>query len=98
MSSVVSLDGKQLSLCTLHQGAFAGACAALTCSIWYAAGKPGTQHLGSLLLSPCSLLDMLCRPDVMAKYVTRIEADKKACPVLLSNGNLVDEGSLDNGR
>lgn len=38
------------------------------------------------------------RPDVMAKYVTRIEADKKACPVLLSNGNLVDEGALDNGR
>ena len=38
------------------------------------------------------------RPDVMAKYVTRIEADKKQCPVLLSNGNLVDEGQLDNGR
>ena len=34
----------------------------------------------------------------MAKYVTRIEADKKQCPVLLSNGNLVDEGQLDNGR
>jgi len=74
------------------------ACDALTCSVWHAAGRPRTQHLGSLLLSPCSLLSMLCRPDVMAKYVTRIEADKKACPVLLSNGNLVDEGSLDNGR
>lgn len=34
----------------------------------------------------------------MAKYVTRIEADKKSCPVLLSNGNLIDEGTLDNGR
>ena len=34
----------------------------------------------------------------MAKYVTRIEADEKSCPVLLSNGNLVDEGKLDNGR
>ena len=34
----------------------------------------------------------------MAKYVTRIEADKKQCPVLLSNGNLVGEGQLDGGR
>lgn len=34
----------------------------------------------------------------MAKYVTRIEADEKSCPVLLSNGNLVDEGKMDNGR
>ena len=34
----------------------------------------------------------------MAKYVTRMEADKKQCPVLLSNGNLVDEGDLDGGR
>ncbi len=98
MSSVVSLDGSQLSLCTVHQGASMGACAALTCSVWYAADRPRSQPLGSLLLGPCSLLVMLCRPDVMAKYVTRIEADKKACPVLLSNGNLVDEGSVDNGR
>jgi len=88
----------QLSPCTLHQGVSVGARNALTCSVWYTAGVPRTQHLGSLLLCPCSLLVMLCRPDVMAKYVTRIEADKKACPVLLSNGNLVDEGALDNGR
>lgn len=49
---------------------------------------------------PCyhSHLASLHRPDVMAKYVTRIEADKKQCPVLLSNGNLVGEGQLDNGR
>lgn len=40
----------------------------------------------------------VCRPDVMAKYVTRIEADKKLCPVLLSNGNLMDEGDLEDGR
>ena len=38
------------------------------------------------------------RPDVMAKYVTRIEADKKLCPVLLSNGNLLEEGDLDDNR
>ncbi|RBW50143.1 aminopeptidase N [Marinobacter sp. F3R11] len=38
------------------------------------------------------------RPDVMARYRTRIEADKNSCPVLLSNGNDVDRGDLENGR
>ncbi len=38
------------------------------------------------------------RPDVMATFTVRIEADMKSCPVLLSNGNLVEEGSLGYGR
>ena len=38
------------------------------------------------------------RPDVMARYTTRVEADADACPILLSNGNLIEEGVLDNGR
>ncbi|MCA9322106.1 MAG: aminopeptidase N, partial [Planctomycetes bacterium] len=38
------------------------------------------------------------RPDVLATYRVRIEADRKECPQLLANGNLVDSGSLDNGR
>eukprot|EP00291_Cryptomonas_curvata_P010866 CAMPEP_0172187180 /NCGR_PEP_ID=MMETSP1050-20130122/21203_1 /TAXON_ID=233186 /ORGANISM="Cryptomonas curvata, Strain CCAP979/52" /LENGTH=331 /DNA_ID=CAMNT_0012861491 /DNA_START=244 /DNA_END=1235 /DNA_ORIENTATION=- len=39
------------------------------------------------------------RPDVMASYVrVRIEADRAACPVLLSNGNLVAQGELEGGR
>jgi aminopeptidase N len=38
------------------------------------------------------------RPDVMATFTTRIEADKKQFPVLLSNGNPVDDGTLDNDR
>ncbi len=38
------------------------------------------------------------RPDVMAVYRTRIEADRAQCPVLLSNGNLVEEGELPGGR
>lgn len=38
------------------------------------------------------------RPDVMAKYTTRVEADKTRYPVLLSNGNLVDSGDLEGGR
>lgn len=38
------------------------------------------------------------RPDVMTVFTTRIEADKAAFPVLLSNGNLVGEGDAGAGR
>jgi aminopeptidase N len=37
------------------------------------------------------------RPDVLAKYSTRIEADRTKYPVLLSNGNLEEEGQLEDG-
>jgi aminopeptidase N len=40
----------------------------------------------------------LDRPDVMAVYTVMIRADKKRYPVLLSNGNLVEQGDLDGGR
>lgn len=40
----------------------------------------------------------LDRPDAMTFYTTTIEADKENYPVLLSNGNPVDRGELDNGR
>uniref|UniRef100_A0A2P2MAX8 Puromycin-sensitive aminopeptidase n=1 Tax=Rhizophora mucronata TaxID=61149 RepID=A0A2P2MAX8_RHIMU len=38
------------------------------------------------------------RPDIMAKYTCRIEADKSLYPVLLSNGNLIEQGDLEGGR
>ncbi|HBI69721.1 MAG TPA: aminopeptidase N [Massilia sp.] len=38
------------------------------------------------------------RPDVMAKYTVMLRADKEKYPVLLSNGNLVEEGELGDGR
>jgi aminopeptidase N len=38
------------------------------------------------------------RPDVMATFTVRVEADVKTCPVLLSNGNLTEKGTLSNGR
>jgi aminopeptidase N len=38
------------------------------------------------------------RPDIMAKYTCRIEADKSLYPVLLSNGNLVEQGDIEGGR
>lgn len=38
------------------------------------------------------------RPDVMSVFTTKIVADKEKYPVLLSNGNLVEEGNLDGGK
>lgn len=38
------------------------------------------------------------RPDVMAVYTVRIEADKDRFPVLLSNGNRIESGDLEGGR
>ena len=38
------------------------------------------------------------RPDVMAKYTVMMRGDKKKYPVLLSNGNLIEQGDLPRGR
>ncbi len=40
----------------------------------------------------------LDRPDVMATYTVTLRANKEAYPVLLSNGNLIEEGDLEDGR
>lgn len=40
----------------------------------------------------------LDRPDVMSVFTTRIESDRSLAPVLLSNGNLIESGDLDNDR
>ena len=38
------------------------------------------------------------RPDVMSSYRVRLEADRERFPLLLSNGNRVESGLLDDGR
>ena len=40
----------------------------------------------------------LDRPDVMAKYTVRVEADEKTVPVLMANGNTIATGKAANGR
>ena len=40
----------------------------------------------------------LDRPDVMASYTVTLRADIALYPVLLSNGNLVESGDLDDGK
>lgn len=37
------------------------------------------------------------RPDVMARFTTTIVAERSSYPVLLANGNLVEQGNLGNG-
>ncbi|NLF25291.1 MAG: aminopeptidase N [Deltaproteobacteria bacterium] len=38
------------------------------------------------------------RPDVLSCFTTTIVAERATCPVLLSNGNLIDSGELASGR
>ena len=38
------------------------------------------------------------RPDVLARFTTRIIADRARYPVLLSNGNLIEQGPMDGHR
>jgi aminopeptidase N len=40
----------------------------------------------------------LDRPDVLARYAVRIEADKAAYPTLLANGNRTEHGDAEGGR
>ncbi|EHH1172905.1 TPA: aminopeptidase N [Vibrio parahaemolyticus] len=40
----------------------------------------------------------LDRPDVLAKYTTKVIADKATYPYLLSNGNRIAQGETENGR
>ncbi|MFY9509393.1 MAG: aminopeptidase N, partial [Rubrivivax sp.] len=64
----------------------------------------GLYTSGSGLFTQCEaegfrrITYFLDRPDVMAVYTVTLRADRKKYPVLLSNGNLVQQGELDNGR
>ncbi len=40
----------------------------------------------------------LDRPDVMSVFTTKVIADKKTSPILLSNGNFLESGELENNR
>ena len=65
----------------------------------------GLYKSGSMYCTQCEALGFRRityypdRPDNMATFTSvRLEADKEKYPVLLSNGNLVEEGTLPNGR
>ncbi len=64
----------------------------------------GLYKSGNIFCSQCepqgfrSITDFLDRSDVMSKYRTKIIGDQKKYPTLLSNGNKIDSGTLNNGR
>ncbi|NWH04849.1 aminopeptidase N [Desulfobacter latus] len=64
----------------------------------------GLYRSGSILCTQCeaqgfrNITPYPDRPDVMAPFSCTIVADKTRYPVLLSNGNLVKSGDLDNNR
>ncbi|HSI57357.1 MAG TPA: aminopeptidase N [Ideonella sp.] len=64
----------------------------------------GLYASGSGLFTQCEaegfrrITYFLDRPDVMAVYTVTLRADKTRFPVLLSNGNLVEQGLLDGGK
>jgi aminopeptidase N len=64
----------------------------------------GLYASGSGLFTQCEaegfrrITYFLDRPDVMAVFSVTLRADKSKYPVLLCNGNLVEEGALDNNR
>ena len=64
----------------------------------------GLYQSGNFYLTQCEaegfrrITFFLDRPDVMTRFRTRIEADRKRFPVLLGNGNPDGAGELDSGR
>lgn len=64
----------------------------------------GLYKVGGLFCTQCEsegfrrMTYYLDRPDVMAKFTTKIIADKIKYPVLLSNGNLIHQGNLPNNQ
>ncbi|MDZ7791937.1 MAG: aminopeptidase N [Xanthomonadales bacterium] len=64
----------------------------------------GLYKSGSMLLTQCEaegfrkITWFPDRPDVMATFRVRLAGDRERFPVLLSNGNCVDTGELDDGR
>ncbi|MBM63637.1 MAG: aminopeptidase N [Acidobacteria bacterium] len=64
----------------------------------------GLYRSGLMFLTQCEaegfrrITYFLDRPDVMARYITTVRADRSRYPILLSNGNLIDSGDDGGGR
>ena len=64
----------------------------------------GLYQSGEALCTQCEaegfrqITYMLDRPDVLARYTTKITANKAQYPYLLSNGNRIASGDLEDGR
>ena len=99
------IDGTQLVLENLPEGP-----EAFDLEIFTTCNPAKNTHLSGLYVSNDSFFTQceaegfrrityfLDRPDVMASYSVTLRADKAKYPVLLSNGNLVAQGVLEDGR
>lgn len=64
----------------------------------------GLYHSGSLLCTQCEaegfrrISYYMDRPDVMAVFTVSIVGDKQQWPIMLSNGNMEEQGQFDDGR
>ncbi|MBF0183852.1 MAG: aminopeptidase N [Magnetococcales bacterium] len=64
----------------------------------------GLYRSGSLLCTQCEaegfrkITYYLDRPDVLAPFTTTLVADRQAFPVLLANGNCIEQGNWDESR
>ncbi len=64
----------------------------------------GLYKSGDMLCTQCEaegyrrITPAIDRPDNLTRYRVRLSADKNRFPVLLCNGNLVDQGELEGGR
>jgi aminopeptidase N len=108
----VSLDGRRYEAVRAHDGGLtvSNAPDAFELSIESACRPAANTSLSGLYVSNQNFFTQceaegfrrityfLDRPDVMASYTVTLRADKAAYPVLLSNGNLVDQGELPDGR
>ncbi len=71
---------------------------------WQNTALEGLYPSGNFLLTQCEaegfrkITYYPDRPDVMTRFGVTLVADKKRYPVLLSNGNAVESGELDDGR
>jgi len=99
------MDGKQLVLENLPEGNDA-----FDLEIFTTCNPSKNTQLSGLYVSNDSFFTQceaegfrrityfLDRPDVMASYTVTLRADTKQYPVLLSNGNLMEQGLLEEGR
>jgi len=99
------MDGKQLVLENLPEGD-----EAFDLEIFTTCNPSKNTQLSGLYVSNDSFFTQceaegfrrityfLDRPDVMASYTVTLRADAQLYPVLLSNGNLVEQGALEEGR
>lgn len=64
----------------------------------------GLYHSGSLLCTQCEaegfrrITYYMDRPDVMAVFTVSIVGNKQQWPIMLSNGNMEEQGQFDDGR